>query len=140
MISDILLENTYPLYFKILSAKIMKNITSEYAQKFIKESNYFDKLIQLFLTLINININLSQKEIIYIIIQCINNLCIKIDWNESTKTNILSKHIQNICTSIIKLITDLSYYNTQINITRMSFFFLLTLADRSAFDIKEYMI
>ena len=140
MISDILLENTYPLYFKILSAKIMKNITSEYAQKFIKESNYFDKLIQLFLTLINININLSQKEIIYIIIQCINNLCIKIDWNESTKTNILSKHIQNICTSIIKLITDLSYYNTQINITRMSFLLLGTLADRSAFDIKEYMI
>ena len=139
MISDILLENAYPFHFKILSAKIMKNITNEYAEKFIKDSTYFDKLIQLFLTLINININLSQKEMIYIIIQCINNLCIKINWNELNKTNILSKHIQNICTPILKLITDLSYYNTQINITRMSFLLLSTLAERSALDTKEYM-
>ena len=138
-ISDILLDNAYPFHFKILSAKIMKNITNEYAEKFIKDSIYFDKLIQLFLTLINININLSQKEIIYIIIQCINNLCIKIDWNELNKTNILSKHIKNIFTLIIKLTTDLSYYNTQINITRMSFLLLSTIAERSALDTKEYM-
>ena len=138
-ISDILLENTIPFHLKILSAKIMKNITNEYAEKFIKESIYFDKLIQLFLTLINININLSQKEIIYFIIQCINNLCIKIDFNELNKTNILSKHIKNICTPLLKLITDLSYYNTQINITRMSFLLLSTLIERSALDTKEYL-
>ena len=136
MISDILLDKIYPTYFKILSAKIMKNITKEYSSELINDKIYFDKMIQLFLTLINI----SEKEIIYIIIISLNNLIQKIEWYETIKTNILSKHIKNICEPLLKLITNLSYYNNQNNIIRISFLFLGTLSEHSALDVKEYLI
>ena len=141
IISDILLDNNYPIYFKKLSAKIMKYITYEYSEELINDKNYFNKMIELFLTLININIstNLSEKEILYDIIQSLNNLCKKIIWNESDETNILSSHIKNICQPLINIIKNLSYYNTQNNITRISFLLLGTLGERSALDNKEYM-
>ena len=137
-ISDILIERVYPLHFKKLAAKIMKNITSEYAEELINDKIYFDKLLELFVNLININI--SEKEIIYNIIICFHNLCKKIFWDESDKTNILSKHIQNISEPILKLTTNLSYYDTKFNITRISFILLGTLGDHSALDTKDYMI
>ena len=140
MISDILLEDKYPTHFKKLSGKIMKNITYEYAEELINDKIYFDKMIQLFLTLININIIISEKEILYDIIQSLCNLSSKISWNESDKTNKLSNHIKNICEPLIKLVTNLSYYNTQNNVTRMSFLLLGSLGERSALDVKDYMI
>ena len=140
MISDILLENNYPIYFKKIAGKIMKNITKEYSEELINDKIYFDKMVQLFLTLININIIISEKEILYDIIQSLNYICKKIEWNESDKTNLLSKHIKNITEPIVKLIINISYYNTQYNITRMSFFLIGTLGERAALDVKDYMI
>ena len=136
MISDILLENMYSFSFKILSAKIMKNITKEYADKFINDIIYFNNLITLFLSLIKI----STKEIIYIMLICLNNLCIKIEWDENKQSNILSKNMQSICEPLLKIIADLSYYDTQNNIIRISFLLLGNLAQRSALDVKDYMI
>ena len=140
MISDILLEDKYPIHFKKLSGKIMKNITFEYAEELTNDKLYFDKMIQLFLTLININIIISEKEILYDIIQSLCNLSKKISWNESDKTNILSKHIKNISEPLIKLVTNLSYYNTQNNVTSMSFYLLGLLGERSALDAKDYLV
>ena len=53
MISEILLENIYPSHFKKLTSKIMYNITDEYAEELIIDTEYFDKMILLFLSLIN---------------------------------------------------------------------------------------
>ena len=141
-ISDILLDNNYPIYFKKLSSKIIKYITYEYSEEFINDKNYFDKMIQLSLALININliINSAHKEILYNIIESLNNLCKKITWNESDENNIISNHVQNICQPLINIIKNLSYYDTQNNITRISFTLLGTLGERSALDNKEYMI
>ena len=140
LISDILLEKNCPIYFKKIAGKIIKNISKEFSEELINDKIYFDKMIQLFLTLININIINSEKEILYDIIQSMNYLCKKIEWNELDKTNILSKHIKNISEPIVKLVINLSYYNAQNNITRMSFFLLGTLGERTALDVKDYMI
>ena len=139
MISEILLENIYPSHFKKLTSKIMNNITDEYAEELIIDVEYFDKMILLFLSLINNEMIISEKEVLYNIIISMDNLCKKIKWNEMDKSNILSKYIKLLCEPMIKLITNLSYYNTQYNITYMSFIFLGTLGERSALDTKEYL-
>ena len=141
IISEILLKNKIQSYFKILASKIMNNITEEYGKELKNDAINFSKVMQLFSTLININnINNLEKEVLYYIIISINNLCKKVEWNESDENNILSIYIPDLSESIGKSLTNLSYYDTQFNITKMFFSLLGTLGERSALNIKEYMI
>lgn len=134
-VSDILLRDIYPFHFKKLAAHIMKNITKEYGEKLVYDDMYFDKMIELFLSLIDI----TKKEILYIIILSLNNLVRKIIWNATDKTNKLSKFISKLCESILKLSIDLSNYNKENNISEIAFNCLGTLGERSALDVTNYM-
>ena len=135
-VSDILLQNNYPEHFKKLSALILKNITKEYAEEFIKESIYFDKMIDLFLNLIKI----SSNEVLYYLILSMNNLCKKVKWSETDETNILSKNMQRLCQPLFQICSNLSYFSTENNIICVSFFLLGTLGERAANDVKKEMI
>ena len=73
VISDILINN-YPPHLKKLCSIIMKSITNEYAKQLINDNSYFDKLIELFLNIINTP-SISSMEVTYDIILSINNLC-----------------------------------------------------------------
>ena len=92
-------------------------------------------MIVLYLQLFNICTN----DVLYIIILSLNNLCKNIKWSETDQTNVLSKHITNLCQPIINICQDIKYYNVDNNITCISFFLLGTLGERSALDIKEQM-
>lgn len=135
-VSDILLQSNYPEHFKKLSALILKNITKEYAEEFIKESIYFDKMIDLFLNLIKI----SSNEVLYYLILSMNNLCRKIKWSETDETNILSKNMQILCQPLFQICSNLNYFSTDNNVICVAFFLLGTLGERSAIDVKNEMI
>ena len=134
-ISEMLIQN-YPPHFKQLGSIIMKNITNYYAKELINDTDYFNKLIELFLSLITV----SSRDVTYNIILSINNLCKNILWNENDKTNILSKYILKIYEPIIALATNINNYNTEKNISHISFNLLGTLGERSALDVKGLMI
>jgi importin subunit beta-1 len=138
VISDILINN-YPPHLKKLCSIIMKSITNEYAKQLINDNSYFDKLIELFLNIINTP-SISSMEVTYDIILSINNLCKNIHWTEKDETNILSKNILKIYESIIKLASNINNYNTEINISCASFNLLGTIGERSALDVKVKMI
>ena len=134
-ISDILIQN-YPLHFKILCSIIMKSITKEFAKEFINDSIYFNKMIELFINLLNI----SSNEVIYNVILSLNNLCKNISWTENDQTNILSKNIEKIYKPIVPLSSNVNNYNEQYNIPCAGFNLLGTLGERSALDVKNIMI
>ena len=131
-ISDILIQN-YPPYFKNLCSIIMKKITKEFGKELIDDSSYFDKLVQLFISLLDI----STNQVKYYIILSLKNLCIKIDWTPNEQTNILSKHIESIYNPIIKLVSNISNYDEQINIPNVGFNLLSALGEKSALDTKD---
>ena len=135
LISDILINN-YPPHFKLLSSIIIKSITKEFAKELINDSNYFDKMIELFLNLFTI----SSNEVIINIFLSLNNLCKKVEWSENDKTNILSKNIEAIANSVINLSSNISNYNEQVNIPMIGFNLLATIGERSALDVKDKMI
>ena len=135
-VSEILLRDNYPLHFKKLSAYIMKNITKNFGKELINDNIYFDKMIELFLNLIKI----SSQEVLYIIIQSLNYLCKNVEWTESYKSNILSKHIKKICEILISLCSNIDLLKPDNNIVRESFFVLGNLGERSALDVTNEMI
>jgi len=135
-VSDILLQSNYPEHFKKLSALILKNITKDYAEEFIKESIYFDKMIDLFLNLIKI----SSNNVLYYLILSMNNLCRKVKWSETDETNILSKNMQRLCQPLFQICSNISYFSTENNVICVAFFLLGTLGERSANDVKNDMI
>lgn len=135
LISDILINN-YPLHFKILCSLIIKNITKEFAKELINDRAYFDKMIELFLNLLNI----SSNEVIINIFISLNNLCKNVEWSENDKTNILSKNIERIAKSVLNISSNIANYNDQVNIPMIGFNLLATLGERSALDVKDKMI
>ena len=135
MISEILLNNNAPSYFKVLCASIIKAITKNYSEEFINDTIYFDKMIALYLQLFNI----STKEVLYILIISLNNLCKKVRWDENDETNILSKHMQSLCEPLMKICKNYEYYNTEYNIIFVSFILIGTLGERSAKDVQNQM-
>ena len=134
-VSDILLQNNYPNHFKKLSALILKNITKNYAEEFINESTYFDKMIDLFLNLIKI----SSNDVLYYLILSMNNLFKKVKWSETDETNILSKNMQRLCQPLFQICSNLSYFSTDNNVICVAFFLLGTLGERSANDVRNDM-
>lgn len=135
-ISDILINQNYPLHFRILCSIIMKNITKEFGKELIHDTIYFNKMIELFINLIKI----SSNQVIYNIILSINNLCKNVNWDKNDKTNILSGSIQNITDSIIPIASNINNYNEQYNIPCAGFYLLGTLGEKSALDVKNKMI
>ena len=135
-VSEILLQNIYPLHFKKLCAFIMKNITQEFANELINDHIYFDKMIELFLNLIKI----SSPEVLFIIIQSLNNLCKKVNWTENDKSNILSKNMKKLCELLLTLSSNINLLKPDNNIICAIFFLLGTLGERSALDVKNDMI
>lgn len=135
IVSQILIENNYPNHFKKLSANILKSITKNFGEELVSDRIYFDKMIQLFLGLFQN----STKEVLYILLMALNNLCKVVVWNEEDQTNVLSKHMQSLCEKIIQLSSNISLYDKDFNIIMVSFYILGTLGERSALDIKNYM-
>jgi len=134
-VSDILIQNNYPSHFKKLCAFIMKSITKNFGEELINDTIYFDKIIELFLSLFKI----STKEVLYLLLMGLNNLCKLVEWNENDQTNILSKHMQRLCEPLITLIQKVELYDKENNIISVSFFVLGTLGERSALDVKNQM-
>ena len=135
MVSGILLNNDSPYHFKLLCANIIKSITKNFSEELINDSTYFDKMIILYLELFKI----SKKEILYILIISLNNLCKKVDWGENDQTNILSKYMQSLCEPLMNFCLKLEYYDKEYNLTFVSFILLGTLGERAALDVKNQM-
>ena len=134
IVSQILLNNT-PSHFKILCAKIIKAITSNFSEELINDTVYFDKMITLYLELFKI----STKEVLYILIISLNNICKSLQWSENDQTNILSKYMQRLCEPLITIVSNVNLYDKECNIICVSFFLLGTLGERSALDVKVQM-
>lgn len=135
MVSDILKNNNAPSYFKLLCASIIKAITKNFNEELINDTIYFDNMIKLYLQLFTI----STKEVLYILIISLNNLCKKVKWDEKDKTNILSKYMQSLCEFLMKICQNYEYYNTEYNITFVSFILIGTLGERCAKDVQNQM-
>ena len=134
-ISEILIQN-YPPHFKNLCSLIMKSISKEFGKELINDSSYFDKLVQLFISLLDI----SSNQVKYNIISSLKNLCTIIHWNPEDQTNILSKHVENIYNPIIKLVSNINNYDEQFNIPSVGLNLISSLAEKSAVDVKDKMI
>lgn len=135
--ADILIGKNYPNYLKILSAKIIKTITQEYAEFFINDVNNFDKLIELFLNLIT---SQQNKEIVLNNIHSIHNLVKNIKWFYNDETNVFSKHMQRVCEPLLKLATDLSLYDENCNITIHSLQTIGSIAEKCTKNTQPFMI
>ena len=136
MISQILIDNNYPNYFKKLCAFILKSITKNFGEELISDTIYFNKMIQLFLGLFQN----SSKEVLYTLLLALNNLCKVVGWNYTDQTNVLSKHMQSLCDNTLQLCSNTSLYDADYNIIMTSFYLLGTLGERAALDIKNYMV
>ena len=136
LISDILIKKEYPPHFKFLSSIIIKHITKEFAKELVKDTSYFDKMIELFLNLFEI----SSNDVIFNIFLSLNNLCKRVEWSEKDETNILSKKIESIAKSVIGISSNIANYNDQFNVPMVGFNLLATLGERSALDVKNKMI
>lgn len=135
IVSQVLLENKCPLHFKKLCAHIMKSITKNFGEELYNDTIYFDKIIDLYLNLFKV----STKEVLYILLLSLNNLCKVVEWRENDKTNILSKHMQSLCEPLLTLCQNESLFDPENNIISISFFVLGTLGERSALDVKNQM-
>jgi len=135
MVSQILIDNNYPLHFKKLGAFILKAITKNFGEEFVSDTIYFNKMIQLFIGLFDN----STKEVLYTLLLALNNLCKSVVWNEGDQTNVLSKNMQPLCDKILPLCSNTSYYDKDYNIILVAFFLLGTLGERAALDVKNYM-
>ena len=135
MVSGFLVNNDSPFHFKILCANIIKSITKNFSEELINDLIYFDKMIFLFLELFKT----SKKEVLYILIISLNNLCKAVEWTENDETNILSKHMQSLCEPLMNFCINVEYYNKEYNLTFVSFILLGTLGERAAFDVKNQM-
>ena len=136
MVSDILLNNNAPIYFKILCASIIKSITKNYSEELINDTIYFDKMITLYLELFKN----SPKEVLCDLLLSLNNLCKNVEWSEDDQTNVLSKHMHNLCIPLMKMCSNPNFYDTKYNVIFKSFLALGTLGERSALDVKNQMI
>ena len=136
MVSQILLDNNYPAHFKKLCAFILKSITKNYGEELVSDLIYFNKMIELFLSLFKN----SSKEVLYTLILALHNLIKAISWNTGDQTNVLSKHMQLICEQMIQFCQNTAYYDTENNIICISFLLLGTLGERAGLDVKNYMI
>ena len=135
IVSEVLLESKCPLHFKKLCAHIMKSITKNFGEELYNDTVYFDKIIDLYLNLFKV----STKEVLYILLVSLNNLCKVVEWRENDKTNILSRHMQSLCGPLIALCQNESLFDSENNIISISFFVLGTLGERSALDVKNQM-
>ena len=90
----------------------MKNITQEFANELINDHIYFDKMIELFVNLIKI----SSPEVLFIIIQSLNNLCKKVNWTENDKSNVLSKNMKKLCEPLLALSSNINLLKPDNNI------------------------
>ena len=135
MVSETLLDNNTPSHFKKLCANIIKSITKNFSEELITDTIYFDKMIALYLQLFKI----VTKEVLYILIVSLNYLSKKVDWAENDQTNILSKHMQTLCESLLKICSNFEYYSDDNNIAFVSFILLGTLGERAANDVSIQM-
>ena len=135
MISQILIENSYPAHFKKLCAFILKAITKNFGDELVSDTIFFNKMIQLFVGLLNN----STKEVLYHLLMALNSLCKSVTWNENDQTNVLSKHIQTLCEKLLPICQDPTLYDKDYNIILVAFYLLGTLGERSALDVKDYM-
>ena len=135
MVSEILINNNYPLHFKKLGAFILKAITKNFGDELVSDTIYFNKMIQLFIGLFNN----STKEVLYTLLMALNNLCKSVVWSEGDQTNVLSKHMQTLCDRILALCSNTSFYDKDYNIILIAFYLLGTLGERAALDVKNYM-
>ena len=136
MISQILIEQNSPEYFKKLAANIMANIAQEYGLEFSHDVQTFDKLIDLFLNLMKI----STKEVLYIILLGIYCLLHNCGSTGDCETNILSKHIQKLCEPLLQLCQNVALYDSENNIVKRAFWILGVLGDHTAKDVQNQMI
>ena len=93
-------------------------------------------MIELFVNLIKI----SSPEVLFIIIQSLNNLCKKVNWTENDKSNVLSKNMKKLCEPLLALSSNINLLKPDNNIICAIFFLLGTLGERSALDVKSEMI
>ena len=135
MVSETLLDNNTPSHFKKLCANIIKSITKNFSEELITDTIYFDKMIALYLQLFKI----VTKEVLYILIVSLNYLSKKVDWAENDQTNILSKHMQTLCESLLKICSNFEFYSDDNNIAFVSFILLGTLGERAANDVSIQM-
>jgi hypothetical protein len=135
MVSETLLDNNTPSHFKKLCANIIKSITKNFSEELITDTIYFDKMIALYLQLFKI----VTKEVLYILIVSLNYLSKKVDWVENDQTNILSKHMQTLCESLLKICSNFEFYSDDNNIAFVSFILLGTLGERAANDVSIQM-
>ena len=136
IVSQILLDNKYPTHFKKLCAFILKSITKNFGEELVSDTIYFNKMIQLYLSLFPI----STKEVLFPILLSLSNLCKAVVWNEKDQTNVLSKHMQLLCDNLFKIVSNISLYDPDYNIILMAFHLLGSLAEKAALDVKNYMI
>ena len=135
MVSQILLENNYPAHFKKLCAFILKSITKNFGEELVTDLIYFNKMIELFLSLFKN----SSKEVLFILIMALHNLIKAISWNPGDQTNVLSKHMQPVCEQMIQISQNINYYDTEHNVVCISFLLIGTLGERAGLDINNYM-
>lgn len=135
MISNILIEPNYKNIFKKLAATILETITEEYSYDFINDTVMFEKMITLFVGLMEN----KNKEVLYHSLLALNNLCKDVYWEEKQSTNILSKYMQTLSQSLIKICSDISNYDTENNVSKSSFFVLGTLGEKCALDVLSTM-
>ena len=135
MVSQILIENSYPPHFKKLCAFILKAITKNFGEELVSDTIFFNKMIQLFVGLFNN----STKEVLYHLLMALNSLCKSVVWNETDQTNVLSKHMQNLCDKLLPICSNPNLYDKDHNIILITFYLLGTLGERSALDVKDYM-
>ena len=135
MVSQILIENSYPPHFKKLCAFILKAITKNFGEELVSDTIFFNKMIQLFVGLFNN----STKEVLYHLLMALNSLCKSVVWNETDQTNVLSKHMPNLCDKLLPICSNPNLYDKDHNIILITFYLLGTLGERSALDVKDYM-
>lgn len=133
MLTSILLENQTILLVRKLIAKIMKKISKNFGFLIKKNQDLFDKFMALFYSLLGD----KNPEILFIIIESINELVKQIETNEYLETNLLSPYTKNYFEALLKLSKEIDLFNPDNNIPMVALFAIGSYGGHAANDTKN---
>ena len=118
MLSDILINNQTILIVRKLIAKIMKKISKNFGVLIKNDPVLFDKFMALYFNLLKD----KQPEIVFIILESINELVKQIETNEYLDTNLLSNYTKTYFDILLKLSQEINLFNPDNNIPMVALF------------------
>ena len=133
MLSSILIDNQTILFVRKLIAKIMKKISKNFGFLIKNDPDLFGKFMTLFYNLLKDN----PPEIVFTILESVNELVKQIETNEYLDKNILGSYAKTYFDILLKLSQEISLFNPDNNVPMVALFTIGSFGGHVANDVNN---